>query len=225
MADINIQRKEGVAWWWWVIGLLVLLLLGWAIVSMMGGRDSERVAAVDPYAYPAGETASVAGAATDPTVAVGPVEVLEPVQQYLATCAPREPTRMGMDHQYTSDCIDRLVAAAEALIRSPNLQGVNAQSQIQEARQKADQLRQSAAESTRHSSLTRDALISAGSMLQAIQTQRYPGLSSQIDQLRESAQQVSGSEPLLEQREAIQRYFQLAGDALTGMSTAPTNTG
>lgn len=226
MADIEIQRKSGVGWWWWVLGLLILLLAGWAIAEMLGGDDeAEQVAVVDG-AYPVDTAgAAAAGAAADPSVTVGTAEVSGPVQQYLATCAPQQAQQMAMDHQYTSNCIDRLVASIEAMLQGPGLQGVNVQSQVQDARQKADQLRQSANESTRHAGMTREALVSAGTALQAIQSQRYPGLSSQVAQLQEAAQQITESRPLLEQRDVIQRYFQLAGEALNGMSAGSPTSG
>lgn len=215
MADIDVERKGGPGIWPWIIGLIVLALLAWLLIEWLG--DDDDVVVDEPVAGVV-EPAPVAPVA--PTEA-GPGAVPAPVQQYLTTCAPREPQAMGLDHQYTSNCVQQLVAATEAVMQSPNLQGVDVQAQLQEARQRAERLAQSPQASTEHAGMTRDAFTSVAAVLDGMQDARYPELGTQVDQLRQAAQSVQPTGTLLDQREPVQDFFRQAGDVLNRMAMAP----
>lgn len=212
MADIDIERK-GAAIWPWIIGAIVLALLIWALAEMLGD-DDDVDAPVATVVEPAGVTPA-------PVTDAGPAAVPAPVQQYLTTCAPREPAAMGLDHQYTSNCIQQLVAAVDAMLQEPNLAGVDVQAQMQTARENAQRLTASANESTQHAAQTREALVSIGTVLSGVQDARFPNLDAQATQVEETARSVQGSGNLLDQREPVQRFFQQAGDLLSGMAMAP----
>lgn len=62
MADINVERKGGMAWLWWILGLIVLALIVWWFLA--AGDD-------DP------DTAEV----VDPAPVVAPITTPEPVAQ------------------------------------------------------------------------------------------------------------------------------------------------
>lgn len=220
MADIDVERKGAGAWWWWLLGLLILALVIWAVAQALGGDDdAATVAAVEEPVADVGAVAPMPMG--DAGAGAGAGEVPAPVQQYLSTCAGEAQGQMGLDHQYTSNCIIMLVASIDAMMQSPNLQGVDAQAQMQDARQKAERLQQSANASSDHAGMTQEAFASTATLLDAIQSQRYPNLGSQVDQLQEAAGGISASQPLLDQRDAVQRYFRTAGDVLNGMATAP----
>lgn len=216
MADIDIQRK-GPAIWPWIIGLLVLGLLTWALLEMFDTDEvvEEPVAtAVDPAPVapaPAVGDAGDAGGAAVPAA----------VQQYLTTCAPREPGAMGLDHQSTSGCIRQLVDAVEAVLQDPARSGIDVQAPLQAARQQAQQLEQSANQSAQHAGMTRDAFVSIATLLNSVQDARYPGLEGQAAQLEEAARSVQASDDLLDQREPVQRFFRQAGDLLNAIASSP----
>lgn len=212
MADIDIQRKSGMGWLWWVLGLIVLALLAWWFLA----ADNEEVA-TDPTLteQPAVEVApapmagaSQTGTATTPAV-----------NEYMTACAERAPGDMGLEHQYTSDCITRLVTAVEATLQGPSFSGVDAQAELQAARQAADRLTQTT-QSTEHAGMTREAFASTAALLNRLQDERFPNLDDQATRLEQTAQSIQTSAPLLEQRTAVQDYFRQAGDLLNGLSSA-----
>lgn len=217
MADINVERT-GPSIWPWILGLLVLALVLWGLVEAFDSDEPE--VAEEPVAAVV-EPAPVVTAPPPGPAEAGPAAVPAPVQQYVTACAPREPAAMGLDHGYTSNCITLLVGAIDAVLQTPNLAGVDVQAQMQDARQKADRLTQSPNTSAQHAGMTRDAFLSAAAVLNGIQDARYPSLDAQTNQLDQTAQSVQTSQNLLDQREPVQRFFQQAGEVLTGIAMTP----
>ena len=208
MADIDIQRKSPGAWIW-IFGLVVLGLLIWALGAALDDEDVEE---------------PVAGV-TEPSHAApapGPGEIPASVQRYLMSCAPNEPEAMGLDHTYTSACIQQLVDGIGAVVQDPGLSRIaDLQPQMETARPKAQELAQSSSESTGHAGMTREAFLSIATVLDAIQDAHYPSLDSQAAQLGETARDLQAGRNLLDQREPVQRFFQQAGDLLNGMAMGP----
>jgi hypothetical protein len=216
MADIDIERKGGGSIWPWLLGLLALLLVGWLLWEMFDDDDE----VTDPAAAVVEPAAPVPAPVTTDTMAGTAATAAVPaaVQQYLTTCAPQDTAAMGLDHQYTSDCIRQLVASVEAVLQNPNMQGVDVQAQLQDARQAADRLVQTPETSTDHAGMARNAFTSAATLIGAIQDQRFPAMDAQASGLEQAAQSVQPAQPLLEQRGAVQSFFRQAGDVLQGMA-------
>lgn len=211
MADINVERK-GPSIWPWVIGLVILALVIWAIAELMG--DGEVV-----ETEPAGVEAPmvVPPPAPDPNESALGAEV----EAYLAACASTT-APVALDHQYTSNCLDQLSAALEAVVENPEMADVNLQAQIEDFRTKADRLVESPDASTEHSNMTREAFLSAATLLDDLQDERFPNLEAAIDQLEEAANAVEADAPLTEQGDAVHTFFRQAGDLLRGMGTPAT---
>lgn len=227
MADIDIERKRS-SIWPWIVGLIALFLLIWLLSEMFVDDDAVEapVAGVAEPALVAPAPVPVVGTAEAPVAAAtAPPPMPAAVQQYATACAPREPAAMGMDHQYTSNCIQQLVSAVEATLQNPNLAGVDIQAQMQDARQKAEQLVQSSNQSAQHAGMTREAFMSIATLLNGVQDARYPSLDGHVTQLAETARSIQTTGNLLDQREPVQRFFQQAGDVLNAMSTMPPLTG
>lgn len=219
MADIDVERK-GPSIWPWILGLLLLLLLGWLLWEWLDDdeevlTDPATVGVTEPL--PPGPVPPVAVAPGQDTLGAA---LPAPVQQYLTTCTDAQGS-MAMDHQYTSNCIQRLTASLDAVLQSPNLQGVDVRSELQDYRQKAQRLVESPEASTQHANMTRDAFTSMATLLNKVQDARYPGLSGQVDQLEQRAQSVQAEQQLLEQRDAVHGFFRQAGDVLQAMATTP----
>ena len=213
MADIDIERK-GPGIWPWIIGLVVLGLVAWLLFSLFGNDatiEEPVVAAVDPA--PMAPVPSMAGA---DSASVPPA-----VQQYLASCAAREPSAMALDHQYTSNCIQALVNGVDAVLQRPDMAGIDARGQMQEARQSAQRLAQSAETASDHAGMTRGAFEAIAAVMNTIQDARHPGFEAQVAELEETANSIQTGTDLLNQREAVQRYFAQAGDVLTAMAGGP----
>ncbi|MEW5929336.1 MAG: hypothetical protein AB1941_17930 [Gemmatimonadota bacterium] len=219
MADIDIERK-GPGIWPWIIGLLVLALVAWLLVEALADDDEaveQPVAAVTEPAPPPADPVATAPAAAG---AAGAAALPAAAQEYMTTCAPREPGSMALDHQYTSDCIRRLVASVEAMVRQPGMAGVDVQAQLADARQRAERLVQTPETSAEHAGMTREAFTSLAALLGTVQDQRYPAMDGQATRLEQTAGSVQPSRPLLDQREAVQDFLRQAGDLLQGMADA-----
>lgn len=212
MADIDIQRK-GPSIVPWIIGLIILVALTWALMAMFDGDD-----AVDEPVSTSPATDVMEPVSGQPGSAAMPAAV----QQFLTSCAPVDPAAMGLDHQYTSNCIQQLVDGVDALLQDRNLSSVDVQAQMQSARQRAEQLVQSAPQSSQHAGMTREAFLSITSLLNAVQDARFPNLEGQVTQLEETARGVQESSALLDQREPVQRFFRQAGDILNAMMAPAT---
>jgi hypothetical protein len=223
MADINVERK-GPSIWPWIIGLIVLALLIWALAEMLGDDDDADTAPLvtDTTALIAEPTAPAAG-----TPAPGAVAAAVPpaVEEYMSTCVQgASPTDMGLQHQYTADCIQRLSGSIDAVINRPEVINANVQQRLDNFRQQAERLRASDPQATTHSNLVRQTFVSAADLLNTVQDERYASatdLDTRATGVRQAAEAVQATTPLLNQRDAVQRFFQEAGETLRMMATTP----
>lgn len=214
MADIDVERK-GASIWPWILGLIALALLIWLIAELLEDDDEVVVDTAEPVLVEPAPAPVVPPAA--PVAAVG---VPPAVEAYLNTCTGDAGT-MTLDHQYTSNCIERLATAIDALLQAPSVAGMDVSAQLADYRQKADRLVQSAAMSDQHANLTREAFVSVGNLLNAVQDQRFPALDAQVGQLQQSARSVAPGTALLDQKDTVQRFFQQAGSLLSTMAASP----
>lgn len=226
MADIDVERKSTNIWPW-ILGLIGLLLVGWLLVEMLDDEVALDVAPVGAVEGPAvvPTPAPVVNPVTPVTpdaVAEGNAVMIPAVQEYLTACTAGT-ADMSLDHQYTSNCIQRLSTSIDALLQNPDLAGIDVQAQFQDYRQKAERLVQSPETSGQHANITREAFTSMATLLNAVQDARYPGLESQVSELEQAATAVQGNVEMLNQKEAVQRFFGQAGNVLTGMVSAPAS--
>lgn len=220
MAEINLEHKKRPIWPW-ILGLLVLLLLVWLVVGMM--RPDTPDAAVgtvyDDTAVTTGDTAMAGSAA-------GAAVVPPQLQQYLSTCsaaAGSEPSAIGTEHEYTTTCLSLLADSMSAVAAQRPMEPQLTQ-QLTAVRQRVDSVRQSDASSLEHSNQARDAAMASAEALGAMQ-RAYAGTNPQVETsvgtARDAAQQIQGSQALLDQKEALTRFFREAGNALQAMTSAP----
>ncbi|MBW3628239.1 MAG: hypothetical protein KY464_02975 [Gemmatimonadetes bacterium] len=209
MADSDIGRK-GVAVWPAIIGLVVLGVLASLLFGLFGDNSTiepPMVDVVDPV--PVAAVPSLAGRSSPEAPAA--------VQQYLTTCAPRDPSAMSADHRYTSSCIQSLLGSVDAILQRSDLAGVDVRAHLQAARERAQQLARSAPRSTDHAGMTRDAFQAITAVLNGIQDARYPDLDAQVSAIEETVRSIEAGTNLLDQREPVQRFFLQAGDLLTAI--------
>ncbi len=211
MADINVERK-GPSIWPWIIALVVIALVVWAIAELMG--DGE-VVETEPTAVEAPVVVPPPAPGLDQS-ALGPE-----VEEYLTTCAGTT-APVTLDHQYTSSCLDQLAASLEAVVQDPDMAGVDLQAQLEDFRTKADRLVESPDASADHANMTREAFLSAATLLDDLQDESFPDLEAAIDELDEAAGAVEADTPLTEQGEAVHTFFRQAGDLLRAMGTPAT---
>lgn len=220
MADTNLERKERKgAIWPWIIGLLVLLLLAWLIFGAMNRDATEPVRT--------GTTTADTAFTTSPTTATAETAGMSrELQQYMQTChraEGTEPNAMGREHEFSRNCFD-LLARSMSSMASARAADPQMEQQLDTVRNRVDAIRQSDPTSMEHSGQTREAAVAAAEALATMQ-RAFSGTDQQaqnaVGNARDAAQQLSPSEALLNQREALLRFFREAGNALQAMGTAP----
>jgi hypothetical protein len=213
MADIDIERKDSVGWLWWVLGLLLVGLVAFLLADALA--DDDEVAIEDEVAAPM---------ATEPLPEAQPMVTEQPMalQNFVLSCAPRQPSEMGLDHAYTSNCVRELVNAVDAIAPANELAELGLTEQMEQAREASENLIASGPEESRHSEMTRNAFTSIATVIEEIQNDRFPALEANAQELTEAASAVSPDGELLEQREAVQDFFAQAGRLLEEMHPAVT---
>lgn len=216
MADINVERK-GPSIWPWILGLIALALLIWALTQMFGREDRTAGVVTDTMVTDTFPAATPMAPATTAQPAA--------VQQFAQWVERRDGQEdAGLQHQYTVNGLRQLADALEAVVQQRGVDAAAARQEIETIRTSANQLEQSDWQSQQHANMTRDAFTSAADAMGRIHQQHYAGtanLDNEISQVRESAQAIQPTQPLLEQRDTLHRFFERARDALTTMGRAP----
>jgi hypothetical protein len=219
MADIDVERK-GPSIWPWIIGLIVLALLIWALASLFG-EDEPEVAGTDPLVAPV-VTDPAAPAPVVPAPAAG--AQVAGLDEYMSTCADAPPPEMGVQHQYTGDCIRQLATALSSVVERDTVGNTAIQPMLQDFRRKADAIQESDWQSTQHANRVREVFTSAASLMETVQQQRYGtvnALGTEVSQARQAAQSVQPTTSLLDQSDTVRTFFQEAGQALRIMADQP----
>lgn len=221
MADINLEKKKG-SIWPWIIGLLVLVAVIWLVVEAMDRDDDDlELVATDTVVL-----APVAPPVTG-TTQMAATELPREVQEFMQTChgadASMDP---GLQHEYTARCFELIAGSLRQIAeRSPANPDMTAQ--IETVRQQALNLRQSEASSTDHMNKTRQAAVASAeaiaSVQQALRNTTAPTTMASAEDVRQAAQQLQPSEPLLNQKDELTAFFREAGDALSEMARAGSN--
>lgn len=212
MADIDVERK-GSSLWWWLLGLLVLLVILWALwLALSDGDEPEVVEPATPVAI------------APAPVATGTAALPPAVSTYLQQCteelgAPEGD--MGLEHQYTVNCLQQLGTGVSALIEQEQVANTDVSAAFERYNGAVQQLQASQPAATNHANLTRDAAGTATELMQAMQTAWY-GANAQVQgavsEAQQAAQGIQGTTPMLEQRESVRTFFREAGDALRAMA-------
>lgn len=215
MADIDVERK-GPSIWPWIIGLIVLALLIWLLAEWLG--DDDELVVEEPVPTAVEPVPPVI------TPAPPPEGIPTEVRSYLSDCteefgAPEGD--LGLQHQFTVDCLRKLRAALNTVILLDTVGGVAVQQQLDDYTAAVQQLQASDPSALAHANLTRDAAMSAVTLLEGMQSFYFadePAVSGAVAEARQAAQGIQGEVPMLEQRDSVHSFFREAGDALRTMS-------
>lgn len=227
MADIDIQRKRPGA------GLLLAVvaavaLLVWLLSALFDGDDDEVAGAAPGVGGDVAqvETLPVALVPVVPVTAVdstGPQP--QPVRQYLSQCTGAT-AEMSPDHRFTSGCIQQLSAAMDAVFQMPGGAGSEIQAELDDLRTRADRLVSSPDTATAHAQMTRESFTAVATLLDRVQAAHFPNLAPAVDQLQRMAQAIDSDARLLQQKEAVQNFFQQAGEVVRAIGrTTPAAGG
>jgi hypothetical protein len=198
-VDHQRRRRDRVPGLFLVVGVLVVAL----------GLITLDVFRVGWNAVPFVDEAPAAGA-----------EVASAVDTYAAFALARNAAReAGPSHEYTADGLLKLAAALDgvmALHRDPTT-GVS----VVPARLRAAAgIIRAESQSTDHADVVRHAFTGVADAMAELQRAHYPELERAVASVSDAARALRADRPLLQQRDALQHFFDVSADALRGMAGA-----
>ncbi|MGI8843678.1 MAG: hypothetical protein ACR2HZ_08260 [Gemmatimonadaceae bacterium] len=220
MANLNIEKKDRPIWPWIALGIVLLAALAW---FLMARDDTPRTDTGDAASSVIADTSLRAAAqANDPSAAT--IEgAPEEVNDYLRyTAEHRAQADADLSHEYTANGIRRLASALGAITDRDTVGGTNVPSLVADLRDRADALERNQ-ESMSHARYAKDAFISAGDLMQALQQRSYPNAGAEVEQARQAAQSVDTDGPLLAQRTRVQAFFDHSARVVQAMMAHGTS--
>lgn len=207
VAEIDIERKQGhgALWIWLIVAILVIAAIWW----LFWGSSGRGMMAASGTVDSAGQMAAAPAAAPAPMIAAPAA-----VNEFMAFVDSSHAGSMDLDHVNTATGLRDLAAAGEALaarFSSPPSVAARADS----LRSAADELQRDP-ESLRHAGITHRAFLVGASMLHDLESASNAGPGA-TDGVREAADGVNTDTPLLDQRAAVQRYWDAAAAAVRAL--------
>lgn len=209
MADIDVERKSSMTWLWWLLGLILLGLILW--IALWGtGRDAADTIVPAPVAGPEAREGDLAALP----------EELRTFESECTADGAAPATDMGVEHEYTVTCLRGLREALGAITVRDTVGGVDVQGQLDDFEQAVDTLEASAADAATHSGLTREAAMAGTRVMEGMRDAYFrtsQEVGPTIDRARSTAEGIDADTPLLEQRDAVRRFFREAASSLRAM--------
>ena len=127
----------------------------------------------------------------------------------------RTPGPMNPDHWHTGTGIRNLAAALEGL--AARARDVDIEKEVATVRRWADTLWANTA-SNRHADITRNAFMTLGGLMGAVQQKLAPGLTHDVAEVQRAAEAIRPDDPLLDQRDRVQHFFERSATVVRQMS-------
>jgi hypothetical protein len=192
MTEIHIEKKPKPVWPW-IIGALLFIL---AIILVFGNGWQDNLK----------------------SEVAGEQEVPREVTEYISYVRETEPAEeMDLHHDYTSEGIQRLALALEALVDETDTEGTDMDDKKDRLKQTADFIQQDPYSST-HADSIRAAFNIASELIASIQQQNFPELTSETERVRSAARDVDPQTLTLEQKTHVQHFFEESASALDAMA-------
>lgn len=217
MAEIRVEKRDNKPIWPWIIGALLLIGLIWAAVELFDSDEPEReVAAVEQPVVedtPMMEEERVANNA-----------MAAPVSEFV-TFAEQDDENpdMGVDHEYTSQGLQKLKAALVALADEHGSGDADIQQKKQEMEQAADKIQQDPT-SLQHANTIKDAFTKASTLMTSIQEKSFPDASDEVEEVKNAAESIEADKQTLEQKDAVKEFFNDASSAIQSLAEANSTT-
>lgn len=205
MAEIGIEKKKPI-WPWIILVLVILAILYFLFFADSDGTDEME----DTNTEQVEDTTSAWGAEAQDTTNWDSGN--EEVQAYISHVGDK--SRMGLDHEYTNNALIELMNAVESKAQEEN---VDISADMEEIRQRAEAITQDPT-ATNHADKIKNAGEKIVEAMQKIQEESYPNLSNEIEDMRNSLQEIDPSVLTLEQKDDVNSFFDEAADALQKMS-------
>lgn len=193
MAEIRIEKKKPV--WPWILGLVILA----AIIAYFVFVNDDTPA----------EQTTEEMTTTDTTVnnSIGSESEITEYVSYVNN------PEMGLDHEYSSGAITRLVDATRATAEALN---VDTEANLSKAKEQADDITKDPM-SLNHANKIKSAAESITGALKTIQTEKFPHLQAQYNDVEMAVGKIVTATPTLEQKDAVNMFFNNAATLLTNI--------
>lgn len=211
MAEIKVEHKENnnKPIWPWIVGILLLLLVVWGLVEFFQTDEEEYMATREVVAPVETESA--------PETMQMSERDAGPVNNFVSFVEEDEESpEMGLDHNYTSEGIERLSVALAALADENAPDDVEISQKKESMQQSADRIQQDP-ESLQHANIIKETFMEATSLMESIQQHSFPDRESEVEDVRSAAEELDVETPTLEQEEKVKDFFRNASDALQAM--------
>lgn len=205
MAEIKITPKRPSLWpWVAAVATILVVVLVWA---MMAGLDEDRAAGDVAVDLGVEDAETVEPRGDDPARAAATTGAVDDYVEFANE--PGAAAEMGRTHEYTADGIRRLSGALESITRGQR--NDVAQQRFEQFREKAERIQQDPA-SMQHAGTVRDVFTSAVEVIASLDG------APKTDRLRSTAESISPDQPLLEQSDAVRRFFRESAAAIETIS-------
>lgn len=202
MAEINIERKSNKRPIWpWILGLALLLGVIWLIAEVTEDPVTRELGAQEPYPVVT-ETMTNRSAGRESDTYVSFVQDSEVKDQ------------LGVNHVLTSEALMRLSHTLGELAGPEQ----DFRNQIDEIRTSAEQMQaEPSPTDQRKADLVHNAFNSATHILEQLQRESYPGAESELEDVREQLAKMNASQPLRDQQDEVQEFFEKTADTVEKM--------
>jgi len=213
MAEIKVEKKSSPIWPW-ILGILVLvaLLLYFFVFANDDTDDdinddttTEQVIEEKNYDNDLDE-------ASDEKVNAKMIE--EEATDVVAYNRFISDPNMGLDHEFASGALTKLIAATRATAEAVN---VNIEADLAEAKVHADKITNDPS-SLKHANIIKDAGKSITKALRTIQMEKFPEMEGELKNIQDAISGIDVNKPTLDQKNTIKSFFDNAGNLLTNIN-------
>jgi uncharacterized protein YxeA len=200
MAEIKIEKKKPIMVW--IIIGIILLAIG---IYFLVYDNSE-----NQYLDDSQNTEKTEDNQSD---LIGINENNTTVTEYV-NFIESDQNKMGLDHEFTNEAIVKLTAAIFAMAEEVD---VDVDSELKKMEDDAEDITIDPYVTT-HANSIRNAADNMTNALQKIQKSKFPGLSNEVNDLRNSANAIDTDVLTLDQRNEVKSYFYNASHLLKKMN-------
>jgi hypothetical protein len=204
MAEIKIEQKNQI-WPWVVAGLVLAAVLVYFLVfrdSNINTSTTVKEVTDTNYVSQVNESDLLGVKENNSTVAA------------FVNFVENDANRMSLDHAYTNEAFLKLTAAINAMAGEI---GYDIQTDLKKIEDSAVLITREPFETT-HAKNIRNAADESTKALQNMQRAKYPGLASEVNELRSASASINPETLTLDQRDAVKNYFAKAADLLKKMN-------
>jgi hypothetical protein len=202
MAEIKIEQKKQ-NWPWIIVGIVVAAILIYFVAFRDNDNDNTMEEVTETNYVSKVNESDLLGVKENNSTVAAYVSFVE-----------NDTARMSLDHAYTNEALVKLMAATNAMADEI---GYDIQADLDKLEESAKLIDNEPFE-TSHAKNIRNATDNSTTALQNMQRAKYPGLTSEVDELKSASASINPKTLTLDQKDAVKNYFVKASDLLQKMN-------